>query len=201
MHSYFCPECGATLDPGEKCTCPGFILRTWPNHKNEKAPSAATEEAKPIERLPNSKTSISQPKAKSNIKNYNEGYTSCRDESAEQITLIEWCEAMRGKYPELDLIHHIPNEGKRSPIAGANLVKMGLKKGVPDLFLPVARGKWHGLYIEMKAKDKTPTVAQNQWLCKLRVQGYRCVVAWSFEFARDFIEWYLNIKEEDDGLL
>ena len=70
-HNYFCPACGATLDPGEKCTCPGYIIRTWPNHKNEKAPSAATEEAvganAPAEKATKS---ISQPKTKSNIKNY-----------------------------------------------------------------------------------------------------------------------------------
>ncbi|MBQ4556548.1 MAG: VRR-NUC domain-containing protein [Clostridia bacterium] len=105
---------------------------------------------------------------------------------------------MKGKYPELDLIYHVPNEGKRSKIAGAILKALGLKRGVPDLCLPVARGKWHSLYIEMKADGGKPTVEQNQWLCKLRAQGHRCIVAWSFEYARDFIEWYLNIKENEN---
>ena len=26
-HNYFCPECGASLDPGERCTCPGYAVK------------------------------------------------------------------------------------------------------------------------------------------------------------------------------
>ena len=196
MHSYFCPECGATLDPGERCTCPGYVVKAKKN-----ASTAATAEARganaPAEK---SIKSIAHSKTKSKPFYGNEGYKSCIDEAEDQMALIEWCERMKGKYPELDLIHHIPNEGKRSKATGAQLVSLGLKKGVPDLFLPVARGKWHGLYIEMKANNGKPSVEQNQWLCKLRAQGYRCIVAWSFEYARDFIEWYINIKENDDEL-
>lgn len=192
MHNYFCPECGATLDPGERCTCPGFVIKARPK---EKAPAAATAEANVKSDVKNGKAIIARSPDKVKSIRGNEGYTSCLDESAEQMVLIEWCEAMRGKYPELDLIHHIPNEGKRSVATAVRLKRMGLKSGVPDLFLPVSRGKYHGLYIEMKAKGNAPTVAQNQWLCRLRVQGYKCIVAWSFDYARDYIEHYLNIKE------
>ena len=197
MHNYFCPECGATLDPGERCMCVGFRIKA--RTEKEKAPAAATAEARgektPADRY---KSSISQTNEKSKPLYGNEGYKSCIDETADQRALIDWCEAMKGKYPELDLIYHVPNEGKRSKIAGAILKALGLKRGVPDLCLPVARGKWHSLYIEMKADGGKPTVEQNQWLCKLRAQGHRCIVAWSFEYARDFIEWYLNIKENEN---
>ena len=194
--NYRCMYCGAHLDPGEKCDCNIEAI-----FKKEKAPAAATARAKG-EKPPTNlhKSIISQSKSKSKIKYYNEGYKSCIDESADQKALIDWCEAMKGKYPELDTIYHIPNEGKRSKFFGALLVALGLKSGVPDLCLPVARGKWHSLYIEMKADGGKPTVEQNQWLCKLRNQGHRCIVAWSFEYARDFIEWYLNIKENNDEI-
>ena len=105
---------------------------------------------------------------------------------------------MSGKYPALDLIYHIPNESKRSKTFGALLKALGLKKGVPDLCLPVARGKYHSLYIEMKAEGGKPTVEQNQWLCKLRSQGNLCIVAWSFEYASDAILAYLNLKNEEN---
>jgi hypothetical protein len=198
-HSYFCPDCGAALDPGERCTCPGFIIKARPQKEN--ASVAGTTEARganaPAEK---SIKSIAQTKGKSNIKYYNEGYKSCIDEAADQKALIDWCKAMSGKYPELDLMYHIPNEGKRTKTFAALLIELGLKKGVPDLCLPVPRGKWHGLYIEMKAAGGKPTVEQNQWLCKLRAQGYRCIVAWSFDYAKDFIEWYINIKENDNEM-
>ena len=61
-------------------------------------------------------------------------------ELTEQQAVMEWAEYQTGRYPELKLLYHIPNEGKRSVVNGANLKKAGLKKGVPDLCLPVARG-------------------------------------------------------------
>ena len=65
-------------------------------------------------------------------------------ELAEQQTVLEWAQWQRGKYPELDLLYHIPNEGKRSAANGAVLKRAGLKKGVPDLCLPVAKASRAG---------------------------------------------------------
>jgi len=39
-----------------------------------------------------------------------------------------------------------------SPTA-QKLKKEGVKRGIPDIFLPCARGGSHGLFIEMKARD------------------------------------------------
>lgn len=44
MNNYFCPECGASLDPGEKCTCPGYVVKAMT--AKEKAVAAATVTAK-----------------------------------------------------------------------------------------------------------------------------------------------------------
>ena len=56
-----------------------------------------------------------------------------------------------GKYPELELMYAIPNGGKRHIHTAVVLKQTGVKSGVPDIFLPVRRGK-HGLFIEMKRK-------------------------------------------------
>lgn len=71
-------------------------------------------------------------------------------EAIEQTKLFNWVVLARGKYPELDMLYHIPNGGSRNKIEAANLRRQGVRSGVPDLCLPVARGNYHGLYIELK---------------------------------------------------
>ena len=98
-----------------------------------------------------------------------------------------------GKWPELALLYHVPNEGKRSRTAGARMKAEGLKKGVPDLCLPVARGKWHGLYIELKrTKGGRVSQAQREWLDALEREGYAAAVAYGWEQAREMIAAYLE---------
>lgn len=75
-------------------------------------------------------------------------------EGNEQEALFRWAAFVRGRFPEIDLLYHIPNGGSRNRLEAANLKRQGVKSGVPDLCLPVARGKYHGLYIEMKYGKK-----------------------------------------------
>lgn len=79
--------------------------------------------------------------------------------------------------PALELLHAIPNGGKRDKITAGNLVLEGVLAGVPDLMLPVARQGFHGLYLEMK-KPKDYKVADNQVkiISRLRAEGYRVEV-------------------------
>lgn len=113
-------------------------------------------------------------------------------ESVEQQTLIKWARLARGKYPELDMLYHITNEGKRSVVTGARLKSEGLKPGVPDLCLAVARGGAHGLYIEMKrTKGGRVSPQQAAWLEKLAHEGYATAICRGWEQARDVIERYL----------
>ena len=72
-------------------------------------------------------------------------------EEGEQITLFEWVNWMSGRIPELEMLLHIPNGGKRNKLEAIRLKREGVRAGVPDLFLPVARGKYHGMFVELKA--------------------------------------------------
>lgn len=90
-------------------------------------------------------------------------------------------------------MYHVPNEGKRSRIAGARLKDQGLKSGVPDVCLPTAHGGYIGLYIEMKVKPNKPTENQKQWLRKLREQGHLTAVCYSWEEAKQLIERYIKL--------
>ncbi len=71
-------------------------------------------------------------------------------EADEQAKLFKWIEWVRDFIPEVNMLYHIPNGGKRNEREAAALKRQGVRAGVPDLCLPVAKGKYHGLYIELK---------------------------------------------------
>ena len=117
-------------------------------------------------------------------------------ESEEQQALFEWAERLYGRYPELVLLYHIPNEGKRSKATGARLLKEGMKPGVPDIHLPVARGGFHSLYIELKRrKGSTTTQTQKTWIQLLGKYGNKAVRCYGWEEAAKVIVEYLEEKE------
>lgn len=113
-------------------------------------------------------------------------------EGNEQEALFRWTAFVRGRFPEIDLLYHIPNGGSRNRIEAAKLKRQGVKAGVPDLCLPVARANWHGLYIEMKAGKNTPTKKQKEWISALRGQGYAVEVCYGWERATEVITEYLE---------
>lgn len=116
-----------------------------------------------------------------------------RSEATEQILVMQWCELNECIYPELELMHHIPNGGKRDKAEASRLKKQGVKSGVPDLHLPVPRGEYCGLYIEMKWNGNKPTPKQKMWIKKLREQRHCVVVCDGFEEAKDTIIKYMSI--------
>jgi len=113
-------------------------------------------------------------------------------ESSEQRALINWARLRSATMPELGLLYSIPNGGARDVVTGKRMKDEGVKKGVPDLCLPVPRGGFHGLYIELK-RIGTGRVSkeQNWWLERLAEQGYRATVCFGFDDARRTIEKYL----------
>ena len=108
-----------------------------------------------------------------------------------QTALFEWAALSAGKYTELKLMFHVANGGRRDIIEAAHLKQQGVKPGVPDLCLPVARGGFHGLYIELKAAGGRLQDSQKAWLDDLSRQGYKAVTAYGFDEARAVIEGYL----------
>lgn len=98
-------------------------------------------------------------------------------ETAEQEALIEYCDVRH--IP----IVHIPNEGKRSAAYAAQMKRAGLRKGFPDLFVPLARESYHGLFIELKYGRGKTSPEQEEWLAFLSANGYRAVVCYGFEEA------------------
>jgi hypothetical protein len=120
-------------------------------------------------------------------------------EAQEQAAVIKWTEYVRQKYPLLKLLYHVPNERKCSEIQGAQLKRIGVKRGVPDLCLPVARGQYHGLYIEMKTTHGTTSAEQKWWGAELLGQGYYWEVCHGWELASKVLEWYMNLGDYYDS--
>ena len=54
-----------------------------------------------------------------------------RTEASEQEAVITICKFMENRYPELKLLHHCPNGGKRDRVSAAVLKRQGVKAGVP----------------------------------------------------------------------
>lgn len=118
-----------------------------------------------------------------------------RSEATEQEALITWCRIFENRYPELKMIYHIPNGGSRNRLEAANLKRQGVKAGVPDLCLPVPKDGYHGLYIEMKYGKNKPTDNQEEWLESLRQYGYKTVVCYGADEARETIKQYIGWRE------
>lgn len=109
-----------------------------------------------------------------------------------QTCVMEWADGQLALHPELRLLYAIPNGGARNAVTGALLKAEGVKPGVPDLCLPVARGKYHGLYIEMKRATGKPTKAQLEWLAALKAQGYATAIRHDAALTADLILRYLD---------
>ena len=111
-------------------------------------------------------------------------------EQQEQEAVIQWAQASIARLPGLELLFHVPNENAH------HKVRQGVAAGVPDLCLPIARGGWHGLWIELKRADHSnvPSPAQRAWLERLIAEGYRCAVCYGANEAIDSIERYLEMR-------
>lgn len=115
-------------------------------------------------------------------------------ESAEQQALIRWAAFQQGAFPELSMLYHIPNGGSRGKAEAGRFKAEGVKPGVPDICLPVARQGFHGLYIELKRREKGKTSeAQKDWIKRLSDQGYFAVVCRGWDDAAKAITQYLTI--------
>ena len=111
-----------------------------------------------------------------------------------QVALFQWAALAAGADPRLRLLFAVGNGGKRNVVVARKMKAEGVKAGVPDVFLPVACGGFHGLWLELKVSPNTLCEEQSTWLATLLVRGYRCeVVLDDWEKAKGIIEDYLRL--------
>jgi len=123
--------------------------------------------------------------------NWKIGYVS---EHAEQCALFDIAWMHAGRMPELRFMFAIPNGGHRHPVVAGQMKAEGVRAGVPDIFLPAARGDKHGLFIEMKVGRNKPSSEQKIWMKELADQGYQVALCYSHREAWDVIVSYLGVK-------
>lgn len=91
--------------------------------------------------------------------------------------LVEW--------PELALAHHVANENAHR--------RPGVVGGVPDICIPVARGKYKGCYIELKVKDGKVSQRQSDVIYQLRIEGHFVLVVWDdLDLVLETIKLYMK---------
>lgn len=113
-------------------------------------------------------------------------------EAREQGYIFEWARYHEQRFSELCLLHHVPNGGRRDKKEAASLKRQGLKAGVPDIVLPVGRGGFLGLYIELKVGKNKPTEKQLEWIGKLQEENYFVKVCYGWREATEVITSYLE---------
>lgn len=98
----------------------------------------------------------------------------------------------------LPLIHAIPSGGARDVVTAGRLKAEGVRPGVPDVHLPVARRGYHSLYMEFKKPERQHdrtgglSAAQIQFKVLLESEGNVVVVAYGWRHAIDVLVWYLS---------
>ncbi len=113
-------------------------------------------------------------------------------EHQHQVALFQWAATLTHVHPELALMYAIPNAAKRSRRTGRHMKLEGLKPGIPDVCLPVPRGPWHALYIELKALRGRLRDNQRRRLAELHAVGNACFVCKGWEEAAQILLRYLR---------
>ena len=115
---------------------------------------------------------------------------NAQPEAAEQENVIKWARDNEKNYPFLWLLHSSLNGVRLSKIQAGKAKASGMLSGVPDLFLPVPRGSFCGLYIEMKSATGRIMPSQSRYLSAVSDFGYSAVVCYSANEAIKTIENY-----------
>lgn len=117
----------------------------------------------------------------------------CPIEDEEQIAVFDWANGNMKKYPELEYMYHPPNGKYRTMYEAGLLKRMGVKRGVSDIHLPVPKGKYCGLWVEMKRLEGG-RLEQDQkiWLSAMKRLGHFAVCCEGWQEAVEYIEAYLE---------
>ncbi len=111
-----------------------------------------------------------------------------------QSAFIRWVRMAEKMHPALQLMFAVPNGGKRSVITAVLQKAEGVRKGVPDIMLPVPRHGFTGLAIEFKKPGGRLSEDQVEYIQKLVEEDWIVDVLTDAEDAIKVVKKYLDIK-------
>jgi hypothetical protein len=89
-------------------------------------------------------------------------------------------------------LFHIRNGGSiKSAREGMKFKRMGVRKGIPDLFLSIPHIDWHGFYIELKKKGGKPSLEQVENGKAFEDLGYKFLIIDDIEVFIDEVNEYM----------
>lgn len=115
-------------------------------------------------------------------------------EFAMQCALFNWRDLLVRSYPQLKLLRGSMNGVHLSKAQAGKAKAAGVLKGEHDVTLPVRRGGFNGLSIELKAGNNKPTREQLDYGELLESEGWYVSYAWEWTEAADLIVRYLEEK-------
>lgn len=125
----------------------------------------------------------------------------------EYILQTQICNYLHLQYPEILFLSDTIAAVKLKPqqaIRNKSIQKHGFK--TPDLLILEPRGKYHGLFIELKtetpyklngeikASQNDHLKKQQESMNKLNEKGFFAVFSWGFDMTKEIIDNYLNEK-------
>lgn len=115
-------------------------------------------------------------------------------EHAHQCALVTWSRLPTtvARYPGIDLLEASLNGVKLTKAQAGKAKAAGLLTGALDLNLPVARGGYFGLRLELKYGKNKLTPEQQWHTRRLTEEGWLAIVCWNWLAARDAIVDYLT---------
>jgi hypothetical protein len=125
------------------------------------------------------------------------GKESAQTESQIQQSIIEWWHYVSlARCLPGPCLMAFPLQGLRTKRNGSRLKAEGMRAGTPDLFLALARGKYHGLWIELKRPGGKLRPSQKAMLDMLDLKcGYAAFACYGQQEAQALIVKYLNGEE------
>lgn len=116
-------------------------------------------------------------------------------EFAMQAALFTWARmaCVQSQYPGLDLLEGSMNGVKLTAAQAGKAKAAGMLKGAHDITLPVARGSYIGLSIELKAGKNKPSPEQIAYGNRLKREGWEVLYIWDdWSLVKDEIIFYLS---------
>jgi hypothetical protein len=112
----------------------------------------------------------------------------------EEIEQIKALDCLWHYYPKIACYAiHIANQRKTNWFNANHLKRMGVKKGVPDLFFPKPKGQYHGLWIEVKSKTGKPSKEQIAFMDTAKSDMYWASFAYGAQDVVDIVCIYFDV--------